>query len=64
MSGFHALATGLDDPELSGPGFKLDLLRRFGGRSKDSNGADNKRGLGTGDGVAEKVPIEKGGKGA
>jgi len=51
-SGFHTLGTGLDDPELSG--LRLDVLRRFDGRSKVSNGAaDRRSGLGTGDGVAE-----------
>jgi hypothetical protein len=51
--GFHTLVTGLDEPEPSWL-TKLDALGRFaGGRSKFSKGADNKSGLGAGDGVAE-----------
>ena len=51
--GFHGLVTGLEEPEPepSASDAKLDVLGRFGGRSIFSKGADNKSGLGAGDGV-------------
>ena len=47
-------SSGLDDPDPEPSGAtKLDVLGRFGGRSKFTRGVDNKSGLGAGDGIPD-----------
>ncbi len=52
--GFHCVATmtGIGDSDPSRFA-RLDVLAHFGGQSNVNKGADNRRGLGTSDGVAE-----------